>query len=338
MTKEKDALMNKDETTGRKHRNLRLKIGITLILLAVAFTLIVTITMRQRIEAADEAAKPLLWRGLQNDLIVCTGLLIVTIGFTFDFLTKSRLKGVRILGYVIFGIGVLIAAEALFMSGRIVIRDMKRDAAPEAPYVVVLGTELGEGNTATLDLSARLDTALTWWKDHPDTTLVVTGGGEATKAKAAKYQTRGASTSNKRKSAVDTIGSLMADRVTVVLMERAGLVIDESMEAEDSKASKRKEEFKNQAEAMIVKVGQSETAEEAFANLLTQRGFETDTLIVLVTNNYDMEEAVLAAEAAGFTNVTRLPAPSDFWQYGTNVLWEVWKEYDPAVSPAADAA
>ena len=72
----------------RKRVSRRRVIGIALIVLVTVFTLIVTVVMRQRIEAAEESMKPYLRRALQNDLIVCAGLLIVAIGVAFDFMTR----------------------------------------------------------------------------------------------------------------------------------------------------------------------------------------------------------------------------------------------------------
>lgn len=343
MTKTKDTEKKSTEIPAApKHGKARLIVGITLIVLVVIFALLSTIVMRQRIEAADEAAKPLLRRGLQNDLIVFIGLLIVVVGFTFDILTGSRFRAVRLVGYAVFGIGILVTAEALFMSGRIAIRDKVRTASPKAPYVLVLGTDLiGEKNEAPLDLNARLDTALDWWKEHSDVKVIVAGTGTVAKASTRKYTTPGYTSSNKGKSAVDSIGSYMTQRITAVLTAREDAESAEAGPQEGQKketADQRKERIKAEAEAMIIKLGESGDAESAFRNLLGLEGIDTDTPIVLITNDYDMEEAIRTAEELGFTDVTRLPAPSDFWMYGTNVLWNVWREYDPALRPVEDAA
>ena len=45
--------------------------------------------------------------------------------------------------------------------------------------------------------------------------------------------------------------------------------------------------------------------------------------VAVVSSNYHMSRAVPIAETAGFTQVTRLPAPSDPLYYGANVMWEV---------------
>ena len=48
--------------------------------------------------------------------------------------------------------------------------------------------------------------------------------------------------------------------------------------------------------------------------------------IVLVSSNYHMNRAVKLAKQAGFENVLRLPAPSNFFQYGSNMMWELVME------------
>ena len=45
--------------------------------------------------------------------------------------------------------------------------------------------------------------------------------------------------------------------------------------------------------------------------------------IVLISSNYHMDRAVLAAKGAGFDHILRLPAPSEFLNYGANVMWEI---------------
>lgn len=45
--------------------------------------------------------------------------------------------------------------------------------------------------------------------------------------------------------------------------------------------------------------------------------------VVIVSSNYHMDRAVRMAEVAGFTDIMRLPAPSDALYFGANVMWEV---------------
>ena len=45
--------------------------------------------------------------------------------------------------------------------------------------------------------------------------------------------------------------------------------------------------------------------------------------VVLISSNYHMDRAVLTARDAGFENILRLPAPSEFLYFGANVMWEI---------------
>ena len=50
--------------------------------------------------------------------------------------------------------------------------------------------------------------------------------------------------------------------------------------------------------------------------------------VVLITSNYHMACSVRYAQNAGFTNILRLPASSDFWTYGASLMWEMMSELD----------
>lgn len=349
------------EGTGRKRGRLRLIIGVTLIVLVTVFTLTVTVVMRRRIGAADEVTRPLLERGLRNDLVVCAGMMIVALGITFSTFTKSGHIAVRIVGYTVWGIGILITAEALLMSGKVLFDMLKRDAAPEAPYTVVVGMPLKNDNDAPAELSARMGAAAGWWKDHRETTLIVTGKGEAKAAAASgksKYAPAGVNMEkmkNTRRTEVEATAYMLADAMIPVLREddrkakeEAGITVEaaeeedifeaedaDTAEAEAEKKAREAEEekFRNAALALIRKVGESEDTEQALRNLLATDYIDADTPIVLVTSNYDMPGAMRIAEKVGFTNVTRLPAAADFWEFGANLLWEIWQQYDPGVQP-----
>ncbi|MBR4458099.1 MAG: YdcF family protein [Clostridia bacterium] len=304
------------DTSARKRGKVRLTIGGILIALVAAFTLIVTVTMRQRIEAADAAMKPLLWRGLQNDLIVCAGLMIVAVGITFNVFTKSRHLAVKILGYAVWGLGILITAEALLLTGDVLLRSTARDAAPDAPYAVVISGAINADKSLPVDLTARVDTAVDWWKSHPGTTLILAGDS------GADYDENAASTAKKKTntllSSMNKSSSVSKDSNTESGAMKTAL-IDRGVE-----------------ETAIRMTKQSLTDETRFENLLSMTGVEADTPIVLITNNYDMNRIVGIAQDSGFTNVTRLPAPAGFWEFGTNILWQVWSEYDPVLRPAKE--
>ena len=278
----------------RKRPRVRRIIGIALLVLTVVFALLATLQMQKQIDLADESAKPLLQRALQNDLIVAVGFAIVAIGIAFDVLTGVRNKVIRVLGYVIWAAGIMVAAEAVLMSASVIVSDMSRSATPDAPYALVLGTPLTEDNTVPGELSARLSEAAKWQKQHADSRLIVTGSGKATKKKNTSLA--GLSIVG---SPVDTIGASLVERDI----------------PEDS----------------ILKVGRSDTDEQSFENMLKQDEIGADTPMVVVVNNFDMNRTVRLANDMGFTSVTPIPATPNFLEAGTVLMWKVWNEYDPAV-------
>ena len=57
--------------------------------------------------------------------------------------------------------------------------------------------------------------------------------------------------------------------------------------------------------------------------------------VVLISSNYHMDRAVQTAEAAGFTRVLRLPAPSELRSFGANIMWEVIMEMNDLMNRRA---
>ena len=53
---------------------------------------------------------------------------------------------------------------------------------------------------------------------------------------------------------------------------------------------------------------------------------DPDSPVIIVSSDYHMGRAVKTAKEAGFTNIKRLPAPSDPVMFGANVMWEVTSE------------
>lgn len=66
---------------------------------------------------------------------------------------------------------------------------------------------------------------------------------------------------------------------------------------------------------------QAETTKENISN--TAQMLPPTDPVVLISSDYHMDRAVVTAKSAGFTRVLRLPAPSDFFTYGANMMWEV---------------
>ena len=79
-------------------------------------------------------------------------------------------------------------------------------------------------------------------------------------------------------------------------------------------------------EDRLILEDRAETTAENFRNIAGM--VSTDEPVVLISSNYHMDRAVRNAGKAGFTHVMRLPAPSGFFAYGANMLWEVVADLD----------
>ena len=78
------------------------------------------------------------------------------------------------------------------------------------------------------------------------------------------------------------------------------------------------------AEERMIIEDQSDTTIANYKN--TAKLINPDEPVVLISSNYHMDRAVQTAKNAGFTNVLRLPAPSSFITFGSNVMSEVIAE------------
>ena len=59
---------------------------------------------------------------------------------------------------------------------------------------------------------------------------------------------------------------------------------------------------------------------------------DPDAPVVLISSDYHMDRAAAMAEAAGFTRILRLPAPSEPLYYGANLMWEVVLDLNELIS------
>lgn len=74
-------------------------------------------------------------------------------------------------------------------------------------------------------------------------------------------------------------------------------------------------------EDRLILEDQAKTTKENFRNIAGIVSPEEP--IVMISSNYHMDRAVRNASESGFSRVMRLPAPSGFFAYGANMLWEV---------------
>ena len=79
-------------------------------------------------------------------------------------------------------------------------------------------------------------------------------------------------------------------------------------------------------ESRLILEDRAETTQENFRNIAEM--ISKDEPVVLVSSDYHMDRAARNAGKAGFPHVMRLPAPSGFFAYGTNMLSEVVADLD----------
>ena len=65
----------------------------------------------------------------------------------------------------------------------------------------------------------------------------------------------------------------------------------------------------------------AQTTKENFSNIAKMISLEKP--VVMISSDYHMDRAVRNAAEAGFSGVMRFPAPSRFFAFGANMLWEV---------------
>ena len=71
----------------------------------------------------------------------------------------------------------------------------------------------------------------------------------------------------------------------------------------------------------IVLEDQAESTKGNFRN--AAQIIDPDKPVVLISSNYHMDRAVQTAKSTGFSDIMRLPAPSSFFNYSANVMYEV---------------
>ena len=144
MEDEQVRLADQQPAPGKKGKRSKVRIilGLVLVALVIAFSLIVLISMRQRIDAAEGAEKNLLWRGLQDDYIVCASLLVVALGIAFGIAPARRNIVLRILGGIVWCAALAVTVEAVYLCTQTIIHSSDRDDTSEAKYAVLVGDAL----------------------------------------------------------------------------------------------------------------------------------------------------------------------------------------------------
>ena len=327
----KKALFQKktDNESPRKRSKIRLILGCVLVALVLVFSLIVLINMRQRVGAASGAEQDLLWRGLQDDYIFCICLLIVSLGIAFGIAPSRRSTAMRIVGGVIWCIALVVVVETGWLAAKTIIHSGQQEIAPEAKHVVVVGSALTEKDKQpTPMLEDRLDTAADWWKGHQDDSLIVCRATESVVetfygGSIEKKESKVKNTMPGRKSRKGTTPETV---LTTHITDRGVPASSVIMETDSTNAE----------EAFEKVLGLKELYAGTELDTKVDLDITTDTPIVIVTNGCFMNDTIRQARKAGFTNISRLPAPSTFGDYLSSFLWETWLENDPVLKASIE--
>lgn len=165
---------------------LRRWLGNLLLALVLLYTVYLCAVMLHRINTV--VLKDTYRTIFHNELILCAVLLLAALDLRFAFFSWPRVKVLKMLGWAL---RLTVAAGALiilFFCGKVIAGSLIRTAG-EAENAIVLGMALEKGQP-TRDLLLRLDTAEQYLKQHPESTLILTGGnsGESGQTEAAVMQ------------------------------------------------------------------------------------------------------------------------------------------------------
>ncbi len=146
--------------------------GNLFILLAVAFTVYLSVIMVRRINAV--VLKDSYISIFRYELIICAAFLILAFDFRTGLLTKMRSKLIKALGWLLRIALVVAAGFVIFLFGKITVTGMINTPGT-ANNAIVLGLALQNGQPVP-DLIDRVDTAAEYSRQYPDSKLILTGG------------------------------------------------------------------------------------------------------------------------------------------------------------------
>ena len=151
---------------------IRRIIGDVLIVLAILLTVDVIIVMTYRINAV--VLKEDYQTVFKYQLILCAILLLFSFDIRFLFFTRSKRKPVRIIGWVVRILVILLTSVIVFFCVK-VIGGCFINTSKRAEHAIVLGLALENGKPAK-DLIFRLNKAQEYLEKNPEAELILTGG------------------------------------------------------------------------------------------------------------------------------------------------------------------
>lgn len=151
---------------------IRKIIGDILLVLVILLIADVVFVMHHRINTV--VLKADYQQIFQYELILCAILLLFALDVRFNLFTRPRLPVIRIVGWALRAVVVLLAFVIVFFCGKVISGSMINTSS-QADHAIVLGLALENGKP-TGDLLARLDTAQAYLKEYPEAHLILTGG------------------------------------------------------------------------------------------------------------------------------------------------------------------
>ena len=164
--------MQADMKTVNQGFRVRRGIGDILLLLAVLLIVDVTIVMLHKINAV--VLKADYQKVFTYELMLCAVLLLFALDVRFNLLTRAKPGILRIIGWAVRSIVVLLTLLIVFFCGKVICGSVINTAG-QADQAIVLGLALENGKP-TNELLARLNTAQSYLEKYPEARLILTGG------------------------------------------------------------------------------------------------------------------------------------------------------------------
>ena len=160
--------------------------GAVLTFLSLILATNITVVMSHRIKTVGD---PHIYKkNLFAEIMLCLTFILSSLDLIFNLFTRWKNSFVKIIGWITRAVTYASAGIVLFFCGKIIIGSFIRHRM-KADYALVLGMALENGKP-TKDLLYRVETAKKYLDEHPDVTLILTGGttreGEITEAEVMR--------------------------------------------------------------------------------------------------------------------------------------------------------
>ena len=156
----------------RRKSTFRRFTGSLCIILAVAFTVYLSVIMIQRINMV--VLKDSYIKIFKYELAICAAFLALAFDIRFGFFTAMRSKFLKFIGWLLRLALVLAVGFVICLGVKIGVSGVVKNPGP-AENVIVLGLALQNGQP-TPDLISRVDSAAKYANAYPTSKFILTGG------------------------------------------------------------------------------------------------------------------------------------------------------------------